>query len=171
MDSVKAEPATYFSQPIRQIVTMLIVVGLVGFGVWVIHVQVLGIFQTNPLLNGFIALVFGFGVLTCFWQVLILMQSVNWIEDFARHVPGHESIAPPRLLAPLAAVPCSQALRQPLYDEIHKLEQVYRERHGNTNSSVILTGHSLGGALALVKNLQHVGHDCNFLRAFIWRRR
>lgn len=48
----------------------------------------------------------------------------------------------------------AQALRQPLYNEIHKLEQVYRERHGNSNNSVILTGHSLGGALALLSGLR-----------------
>jgi hypothetical protein len=48
--------------------------------------------------------VFLLGVLTCFWQVLILIQSVNWIEDFVRNVPGHEANRPPRLLAPLASL-------------------------------------------------------------------
>ncbi len=104
MDRMKPEGTAYFSQPIRQILMMLIVSGLVGFGAWVIHAQVAEIFQTNPLLNGFIFMVFLFGVLTCFWQVLILMQSVDWIEGFARHVPGHEVTIPPKLLAPLAAL-------------------------------------------------------------------
>ena len=93
-----------FSQPIRQIVTMLIVCGLVGFGSWVIKDEVEQIMRTNPLLNLFIAGVFAFGVLTCFWQVLILMQSVSWIENFVNQVRGTENASPPRLLAPLASL-------------------------------------------------------------------
>ena len=93
-----------FSQPIRQIVTMLIVCVLVGFGSWIIKDQVEQIMRTNPLLNLFIAGVFAFGVLTCFWQVLILVQSVSWIENFVNQVRGTESARPPRLLAPLASL-------------------------------------------------------------------
>lgn len=104
MDKFRAEPATTFSQPIRQLVFMLVVLILVGAGAWVIGSQIEGIFRVNPLLNGFIAAVFFLGVLTCFWQVLILMQSVSWIEDFVRHIPGHENTRPPRLLAPLASL-------------------------------------------------------------------
>ena len=104
MDRMKPEGTPYFSQPIRQIVMMLIATGLVGFGAWLIHGEVISIMRTNPLLNGFIGLVFLLGVLTCFWQVLILIQSVSWIEGFARHVPGHEITVPPKLLAPLAAL-------------------------------------------------------------------
>ena len=104
MDKMKPEGTAYFSQPIRQIVMMLIATGLVGFGAWVILPQVAVIFRTNPLLNGFIGMVFLLGILTCFWQVLILIQSVNWIEGFARHVPGHDITIPPKLLAPLAAL-------------------------------------------------------------------
>lgn len=93
-----------FSQPIRQIVTMLIVCGLVGFGSWLIKDQIDEIMRTNPLLNLFIAGVFAFGVLTCFWQVLILAQSVSWIENFVNEVRGTENARPPRLLAPLASL-------------------------------------------------------------------
>lgn len=102
MDRSRAVQAATFSQPIRQIVLMLSVCVLVAAGAWLIFDTVLGIFGSNPLLNGFIAAVFLFGVATCFWQVLILMQSVSWIEDFVRHIPGHENTVPPRLLAPLA---------------------------------------------------------------------
>lgn len=102
MDNPKAEQSTYFSQPIRQIVTMLIAVALVAVGAWLIHGTVLGIIDTNPLLNGFIILVFALGVLTCFWQVFTLVQSVSWIERFVRHETGSEDASPPRLLAPLA---------------------------------------------------------------------
>ena len=104
MEKQRVEASPTFSQPIRQIVMMLLVAILVGSGAWLIHNEVAGIFNANLLLNGFIAAVFLFGVVTCFWQVLILAQSVSWIEDFVRHVPGHDATKPPRLLAPLAAL-------------------------------------------------------------------
>ncbi len=102
MDISKAEQSTFFSQPIRQIVTMLLAVALVCAGAWLIHDTVIGIIDTNPLLNGFIVMVFALGVAACFWQVITLMQSVSWIERFVRHETGYEDAAPPRLLAPLA---------------------------------------------------------------------
>jgi hypothetical protein len=102
MERPKADDTTYFSQPIRQIVTMLVAFALVAAGAWLIHTTVMGIVRTNPLLNGFIALVFLLGVLTCFWQVFILVQSVSWIERFVRHDAGFEEAAAPQLLAPLA---------------------------------------------------------------------
>lgn len=111
MDKTKGDATPTFSQPIRQIVSMLLVCILVGSGAWLIHNEVAGIFQANPLVNGFIAGVFLLGVLTCFWQVLILVQSVSWIEDFVRHVPGHDATKPPRLLAPLAALLRSRGTR------------------------------------------------------------
>lgn len=104
MDKQRGEATPTFSQPIRQIVMMLLVTVLVGSGAWLIHQEVAGIFQSNPFVNGFIAGVFLLGVLTCFWQVVILVQSVSWIEDFVRHVPGHDATKPPRLLAPLASL-------------------------------------------------------------------
>ncbi|MGL5009302.1 MAG: biopolymer transporter ExbB, partial [Paracoccaceae bacterium] len=104
MERAKSEAAITFSQPIRQIVTMMFVTALVIFGGWLIHDQMAEIVRTNPLLNGLIGLVFLLGIATCFWQVLILMQSVSWIEDFVRARPGHEAVAPPSLLAPLASL-------------------------------------------------------------------
>jgi len=110
MERPKAEEIT-FSQPIRQIVTMLLAISLVAVGAWIIHATVLGIIATNPLLNGFITFVFCLGVLTCFWQVFILVQSVSWIERFVRHDVGFERAAPPRLLAPLAQLLRSRGAR------------------------------------------------------------
>ena len=104
MERPKAEVAVTFSQPIRQIVTMMLVTALVIVGAWFIHDQVAQIVRTNPLLNGLIGLVFLLGIATCFWQVLILMQSVSWIEDFVRARTGQEAVAPPSLLAPLASL-------------------------------------------------------------------
>lgn len=99
-----ADVATTFSQPIRAITQMLIVCALVGAGAWAIHGQVIDIVGANLPLNGLIAFVFLIGVFTCFWQVWILAQSVYWIENFVRGTPGTEINAPPRLLAPLAAL-------------------------------------------------------------------
>lgn len=110
-DTGRAEVTTTFSQPIRAITTMLLVCLLVGAGAWLIHGTVIDIIRTNPILNGVIALVFLFGVLSCFWQVWILAQSVYWIENFVRGTPGTEDAAPPRLLAPLAALLRSRAAR------------------------------------------------------------
>jgi hypothetical protein len=98
------DPSYSFSQPIRQIVTMLLACGLVGFGAWLIKGEIEQILRSNPWLNLFIAGVFTLGVLTCFWQVLILFQSVHWIEGFVRETPGNEEARPPRLLAPLASL-------------------------------------------------------------------
>ena len=44
------------------------------------------IFFTNVYLNSVIAAVFALGVLSCFRQVILLMQSVSWIETFARAI-------------------------------------------------------------------------------------
>lgn len=110
-DQRAAEVSTTFSQPIRAITTMLLVCALVGSGAWLIHAQIIDILRTNPVLNGIIGLVFLFGVLSCFWQVWILAQSVYWIENFVRGTPGSEDEAPPRLLAPLAALLRSRSAR------------------------------------------------------------
>ncbi len=104
-----------FSQPVRQVVMMLIVLGLVIAGGWFAYGRILSVFDANPYLNGLILVVFALGVVTCFWQVGQLINSVNWIERFAARrrnalqngVPvGYEGEAldAPRLLAPLAAL-------------------------------------------------------------------
>lgn len=93
-----------FTQPYRQVLTMLIVLGLVGAGAYVAYPQVAPVFLANPYLNGFIGFVFVIGVLACFWQVFQLASSVTWIVGFATDRPGHQFTAAPRLLAPLAAL-------------------------------------------------------------------
>ena len=110
-DTRGGEVATTFSQPIRAITTMLLVCILVGAGAWMIYGTVLNILRTNPVLNGVIGFVFVVGVLSCFWQVWILAQSVYWIENFVRGTPETEGMVPPRLLAPLAALLRSRSAR------------------------------------------------------------
>ncbi|MEH7828383.1 biopolymer transporter ExbB [Gemmobacter sp. JM10B15] len=97
-------PAPLFTQPIRQITLMLLVLGMIAAGAWVALPMLRGIIAANPLLNGTIIGVFGLGVLTCFWQVWQLAQSVSWIDAYVQDRPGSETDAAPRLLAPLAAL-------------------------------------------------------------------
>lgn len=110
-DQATTAVSTTFSQPIRAITNMLLVCIMVGAGAWLIHGEIAEILDTNLILNGLITFVFGFGVLTCFWQVWILAQSVYWIENFVRGTPGTEDDLPPRLLAPLAALLRSRTAR------------------------------------------------------------
>ncbi len=108
----KADPQ--FSQPVRQIVMMLIVLGLTaGVGV-LLFPTVAPVFLASPYLNGFILCVFLVGLLACFWQVATLVSSVVWIESFALDRPGHEFIKAPQLLASLAALLSSRQARRGL---------------------------------------------------------
>lgn len=97
-----AEPQ--FTQPVNQIIIMLLICVAVGAGVFVAFPKVAPIFQASPYLNGFIILVFLFGIIACFWQVMTLINSVSWIEGFALDRPGHEFVRAPGLLASLAAL-------------------------------------------------------------------
>ncbi len=100
-----------FSQPVRQILLMLIVIGAVGAGAYVVYPRVAPVFAASPFLNGTIGVVFVVGVLACFLQVIQLISAVTWIEDFARDRPGFDIKRPPRLLAPLAALLRSRGAR------------------------------------------------------------
>ena len=99
---LRTKPVAYFSQPIRQILLMLLALGLFGSGAWLIQATIWGIVQSNLWLNGGIALVFALGVVACFWQVFTLGRSVRWIERFVQRAPGSQDDVPPQLLAPLA---------------------------------------------------------------------
>ncbi len=98
----KAQPQ--FSQPIRQLLFMLTAFGLVAAGFYLGQDQIIAIYQSNPYLNGVILGVFVLGLLACFNQVFVLMNSVRWIERFARDAGGHSYSAAPSLLAPLATL-------------------------------------------------------------------
>lgn len=100
----RRDGAALFTLPVRQLVLMLIVAGLVAAGGWLIYPAVSGVFLANPWLNGFIGLVFLVGVFATFWQVLQIWVSVGWIEDFVVQRPGHDFTAAPRLMASLAAL-------------------------------------------------------------------
>jgi hypothetical protein len=111
MDQPDIEAEPQFSQPVRQVLMMLLVLGLTGSGAFLALPRVLPVFQSNPYLNGFIVFVFGIGVLACFWQVWQLIQSVRWLEAFAREREGGFQTQAPLLLAPLATLLRSRGKR------------------------------------------------------------
>jgi hypothetical protein len=111
LDKPDREVRAQFSQPWRQITSMLIVIGLVGAGAFVALPRVLPVFLANPWLNGFIIVVFFIGVLACFYQVGQLINSVRWLEAFASENREDPSIKAPQLLAPLATLLRSRGAR------------------------------------------------------------
>ena len=113
MAKTTPEAQPHFSQPVRQIAMMLIVLGLSGFGIVLALPRVLPVFQANPYLNGFIVFVFLIGVVACFWMVLQLIQSVRWIERFASGEAMAQERAP-QLLASLASLLRSRGTRMQL---------------------------------------------------------
>ena len=100
---VKAETQG-FSQPIQQVVLMLISLLLGMVGSYFMFPSGAPIFLSSPYLNGVILTVFFFGILCCFWQIFVIIAAVNWVENFALDTPGHEFSDPPRLLIPLASL-------------------------------------------------------------------
>lgn len=111
MTSAARDAEPQFSQPVRQIFMMLVVMGLVGTGTWFMMPLVWPVFLSSPYLNGFIAAVFVMGVMAGFWQVLGLISAVSWIEGFAMNRAGHEFVDPPRLLSSLATLLRSRSAR------------------------------------------------------------
>lgn len=104
MDTPDRERVAQFTQPVRQIATMFVLLGIVLVLGYMIYPSVSSVFLANPYLNGVILGVFFVGVLACFWQVIQLVSSVSWIESFAKGREGHEDFRAPRLLASLAAL-------------------------------------------------------------------
>lgn len=114
MDQPDREAEPQFSQPVRQVILMLIALGLaVTAGVFVAP-SVWPIFEANPYLNGLIFFVFLAGIVGCFWQVAQLVGSVRWIESFARGTIDAEGRRAPQLLAPLATLLRSRSKRMQL---------------------------------------------------------
>ena len=100
-----------FTHPVTQIVLMLIVLGLVGVGVFFALPRVMPVVLANLYLNGFILGVFVIGLLACFWQVWQIRTSVSWIKGFTSEREGFDPARAPRLLAPLAALLGSRGAR------------------------------------------------------------
>ena len=97
------EVALRFSQPIRQVLLMLSVLVLTSLGTVVAAPRVMAVFTANLWLNGFILFVFFVGLISCFVQVVQLIKSVRWIEEFVNKT-DKGAVKAPQLLAPLAAL-------------------------------------------------------------------
>ena len=82
-ETPEVEARPQFTQPVRQLTSMLVVIALVGVGLYFGFNTIVGIFEANPYLNAVIGTVFVLVVLSCFRQVIQLGRSVNWIEGFA----------------------------------------------------------------------------------------
>lgn len=104
MNRPAREVEPVFSQPVRQVIFMVVALILVAGGAWMIHREVEEVFRANVWLNGSILFVFLIGVFACFWQVGQLIAAVHWIEGFARNRPGYVAVSPPKLLVPLATL-------------------------------------------------------------------
>ena len=91
MDISTRQVTPYFSQPFRQVMMMLIALGLVGVGLYLALPRILPVFLSNLYLNGFILLVFVVGVFACFYQVYQLAASVRFIEGLRRTAPAQTS--------------------------------------------------------------------------------
>jgi hypothetical protein len=109
LDKQALETKLHFSQPIRQIIMMMLAIGLTSIGLFMALNDVIAVVTANLYLNGFIFFVFCVGIISCFVQVFQLIYSVRWIENFARD-PGHSSL-PPQILAPLATLLRSRGSR------------------------------------------------------------
>ena len=103
MVKLEQEVELHFSQPIRQVLLMLSILALTSAGTVVAAPRVLAVFTANLWLNGFILFVFFIGVISCFVQVVQLIKSVRWIEEFVNK-PDKGSAKAPQLLAPLATL-------------------------------------------------------------------
>lgn len=111
MDKGEAGTGPLFTQPLRQIVSILFALCLVALGAWVGRDIITAVFVVNLWLNSFIALVFALGAFTCFAQMASLVRSVGWIKGFVARKPGFDGDNVPGLLAPLAALLAHRAAR------------------------------------------------------------
>ena len=114
MVSIDKVRKTEFSQPVRQIVAMLVALAAVGGASYLLYQPIRTVFFANIGLNGLIGGVFVIGLISCFYQVFALVRSVSWIEGFAIDRPGHEFVEPPRLLRSLSTLLRDQRARQAL---------------------------------------------------------
>jgi hypothetical protein len=101
MDQPDRAAKLHFSQPIRQMLLMAMVLALTGLVLVLALPSILPVFAQSVYLNGFILFVFVLGVLACIWQVVTLAVAVRWIERFAQ---GETTATAPQMLAPLAAL-------------------------------------------------------------------
>ncbi len=104
MDEVKADRnKKAFTQPIQQTLIMIFILVIVLITGTLLFPIVGSIFLGAPFLNGVIILIFCFGIFTSFNQIYQVYRASEWIEGFARNIPGVTDRIP-RLLATLASI-------------------------------------------------------------------
>lgn len=103
MDKQRTATVLLFTRPWRQMIYIGIVLLAVALGFWWGHSTIIEIFKSNVYLNSAILAVFVLGVLSCIRQVVMLLSSVRWIEDFAGGRAQGDKGAP-SLLAALATL-------------------------------------------------------------------
>ncbi len=94
------------SNPLPYLVRMLLFLAVVAGIGWVLHEDLLRVFNNTPILNTVIVGVLVLGIFFVFRQVLILWPEVNWLR---RYMHREEGAPPPHsesvnLLAPLATM-------------------------------------------------------------------
>ena len=92
------------SGPRRYLVRMfLFLVAVVALAA-VLSARLVEIFFASPALNGLILGVEILGIVYIFRQVFLLAGEAAWLNNFRTNRPGLSTQAPPRLLAPMAAM-------------------------------------------------------------------
>lgn len=84
-----------------RMVIFLVIAGFVGV---ILQRQAVTAFHANPALNGFILFVAALGILLAMRQVVRLFPEVSWVNAFRRGDVDTSTLAPPRLLGPMAAL-------------------------------------------------------------------
>lgn len=91
--------------PIQPLMLILLVLAGVGAGIVMVAPQLMPIFLANVYINGFIALVFLFGVAICLYQLFSVILAIRWANAtpvFTDDSTFNRAQAAPRLLQPLA---------------------------------------------------------------------
>ena len=84
----------------RYLFGMLVFLGLIGTGLWLIKDQIIRAFYAQPYLNGMIVAVMGIGILYIFYITGRLWPETWWIRSYQRHQRPPRTR--PRLLSSLA---------------------------------------------------------------------
>jgi len=92
------------STPRHYLIRMLIFLVVVTVVIGVLSATLFSSFMANPALNGLILGVLVLGIVYIFRQTIQLIRETAWLEAYRSTQPGMSVQAPPRLLAPMAAM-------------------------------------------------------------------
>jgi len=92
------------TRPITYLIRMVVFLIAVGIVAGLLSPVLVKAFDNNPLLNSFIMLVLGLGIVWNVLQVIRLTREVNWLETYQTARNRLSVVASPRLLAPMASM-------------------------------------------------------------------